>query len=248
MFNKLLKKKLTDIGFVFVAAFFIAACDNGSSSDEDTPTTDKYLSEIQGTYEELIPVLADEQYRDIWIARIQKYLDISDSDASAMVDMSLASMQGDLVGEEAVKAYDFEAGNYTFNCSFRYGVAKLTVSGDTIYGVDEKGKEVFRHTYSLVKSEENNILYKSDDKNSGDFTYFAFLGDTPKTTYHLEFQYGESSDKLGQSGWFEGDNAYWNAAAILVEHDKEMMTNVINLFVDENISAYTGNTENTEAE
>ena len=36
--------------------------------------------------------------------------------------------------------------------------------------------------------------------------------------------------------WFEGNYAYWNAAAIAVDYDQETMKNVIELFVTENLT------------
>ena len=36
--------------------------------------------------------------------------------------------------------------------------------------------------------------------------------------------------------WFEGDYAYWNAAAIAEDYDQETLKNVITLFVTENLS------------
>ena len=53
-------------------------------------------------------------------------------------------------------------------------------------------------------------------------------------TYHLEFRYAEDLSDL--QSWFEGNYAYWNAAAIAVDYDEETMKNVIELFVTENLT------------
>ena len=73
-----------------------------------------------------------------------------------------------------------------------------------------------------------------EDENSGQFTYFAFSPDTMETTYHLEFRYAEDLSDL--QSWFEGNYAYWNAAAIAEDYDQATMENVIELFATENLS------------
>ena len=79
------------------------------------------------------------------------------------------------------------------------------------------------------------IFYQSEDENSGQFTYFAFSPDTMETTYHLEFRYAEDLSDL--QSWFEGNYAYWNAAAIAEDYDQATMKHVIELFTTENLSA-----------
>ena len=108
--------------------------------------------------------------------------------------------------------------------------------GHTISGLDAQGNEVFSHTYHKLDEENENgfLFYQSDDADSGDFTYFAFSPDTMETTYHLEFRYAEDLSDL--QSWFEGNYAYWNAAAIAVDYDRETMKNVIELFVTENLT------------
>ena len=73
-----------------------------------------------------------------------------------------------------------------------------------------------------------------EEADSGEFTYFAFAPDTMETTYHLEFRYAEDLDDL--QSWYEGNYAYWNAAAIAEDYDQATMENVIELFVTENLS------------
>ena len=53
-------------------------------------------------------------------------------------------------------------------------------------------------------------------KTPVEFTYFAFSPDTMETTYHLEFRYAEDLNDL--QSWFEGNYAYWNAAAIAEDY------------------------------
>ena len=111
------------------------------------------------------------------------------------------------------------------------------MDGHTISGLDAQGQEVFSRTYKLLDEENENgfIFYQSEDENSGQFTYFAFSPDTMETTYHLEFRYAEDLSDL--QSWFEGNYAYWNAAAIAEDYDQATMKNVIELFTTENLSA-----------
>lgn len=50
----------------------------------------------------------------------------------------------------------------------------------------------------------------------------------------MEFRYAEDLSDL--QSWFEGNYAYWNAAAIAVDYDQETMKNVIELFATENLT------------
>ncbi len=54
-----------------------------------------------------------------------------------------------------------------------------------------------------------------------------------ETTYHLEFRYAEDVNDL--QSWFEGNYAYWNAAAIAENCDAETVVKTINLFATENL-------------
>ena len=139
-------------------------------------------------------------------------------------------------GPEATEKYAADPDSMAFNCYFLGGVDKFVMDGDTITGLDAQGREVFSHTYQLLDEENENgfIFYQSEDADSGEFTYFAFSPDTMETTYHLEFRYAEDPDDL--QSWFEGNYAYWNAAAIDENYDLETMQNVIALFVNENLS------------
>ena len=124
-----------------------------------------------------------------------------------------------------------------FNCYFLGGVAKMTIEGNTISGVDANGNEIFRHEYAPIKVENNEngfLFYQSQDAESGQFTYFAFSPDTMADTYHLEFRYAEDTADL--MSWFEGAYAYWNVGAIAEDYTEEEITAAITLFVTENLS------------
>lgn len=140
-------------------------------------------------------------------------------------------------GPEASEKYAADPESMAFNCYFRGGVDRFVMDGHTISGLDAQGNEVFSHTYHKLDEENENgfLFYQSDDADSGDFTYFAFSPDTMETTYHLEFRYAEDLSDL--QSWFEGNYAYWNAAAIAENYDMATMQNVIALFAAENLSS-----------
>lgn len=194
---------------------------------------DDYLTTINGTYIELFPELAKEEYRNIWIDATTPL--VGSDNAEAATDMLLSMCMAEPYGAEATEKYAADPDSMAFNCFFLGGVAKFVVDGHTITGLDEEGNEVFSHTYQPMDIENENgfIFYQSEDEDSGEFTYFAFSPDTMETTYHLEFRYAEDVDDL--QSWFEGSYAYWNAAAIAEDYDLETMQNVIELFATENL-------------
>lgn len=196
---------------------------------------DEFLSELSGrTYVELFPEFAKDEYHQAWLDAVTPI--IGEDAAEDVVAYLLSVCMGSLYGEEAIAAYEADPESMQFNCYYLGGVKKVTVDGNTIYGVDEAGNEVFRHNYVPMNLENENgfIFYQSEDENSGQFTYFAFSPDTMETTYHLEFRYAEDISDL--QSWFEGNYAYWNAAAIAEDYDQATMENVIELFATENLS------------
>lgn len=196
--------------------------------------TGDYLTTISGTYEELFPQLAKAEYRDLWIDATTPL--VGAENAETATDTLLAMCMAEPYGPEASEKYAADPESMAFNCYFRGGVDRFVMDGHTISGLDAQGNEVFSHTYHKLDEENENgfLFYQSDDADSGDFTYFAFSPDTMETTYHLEFRYAEDLSDL--QSWFEGNYAYWNAAAIAVDYDEETMKNVIELFVTENLT------------
>lgn len=235
-------KSIANVTAISLAMGFFAACSDSNSSSANEPESSSseskvegILADIQGEFIELFPEMEKDEYRHIWIDEIKKFKpEISEEEANASVEMILSMVEGDIYGEEAIKKYDFTTGNYAFNCYFIHDVKKFKIEGNEISGFDKNGKLIFSHTYSFVKEDGGASIYKSDDENSGNFTYFGFLDDTPATTFHLEFRYGDASEKMGKDGWFEGKYAYWNVGAIPADYDEKLMDSVIRLFVDEN--------------
>lgn len=102
---------------------------------------------------------------------------------------------------------------------------------------------VFSHEYTYVEDidavygdkvfDDYFHVFKTDDADDGQFSYFAFTDDTPENEYHIEFRYSDNEDDLGQ--YIEGSCAYFMASGIPADYDEEMIHNCIKLFVDENV-------------
>ncbi|RHO86923.1 hypothetical protein DW049_09635 [Ruminococcus sp. AF41-9] len=153
----------------------------------------------------------DEKYQQIWIDDCTEL--VGEENAEAAYDKLASMVSGTIYGEEAVEAY--KDGDGVYDCSFKEGVNKLEFDGSdsVIKGYDSEGKEIFSHTYHYVGIEEVRGLYefKSDDADSGEFTYFCIAPDTNDTTYHIELRYGSDLEALGK--YDEGDYAYWLGSA-----------------------------------
>ena len=217
-----MKKKFAAFVLCVICLLSVAGC---GQTKEDTTTppaadqsmaADDYLTTIGGTYVELFPELSKAEYRTIWIDATTPL--VGAENAETATDMLLGMCMAEPYGPEATEKYAADPDSMSFNCYFLGGVDKFVMDGHTITGLDENGF----------------IFYQSEDENSGKFTYFAFSPDTMETTYHLEFRYAEDLNDL--QSWFEGNYAYWNAAAIAEDYDQATMENVIELFATENLS------------
>ena len=203
-----------------------------STAQDDQEAAEQLLTDLKGTYQELWPVILADEYNQLWLDDSAAI--VGDDNAEAAVEKMSSMVTGTVTGEEAVETY--KDGNMAYDCEFLQNIDQFTFDGTTISGVDEEGNDVFSHSYHYVGMEETRglYIYESDDADSGEFTYFAFSPDTMETTYHLEFRYAEDLSDL--QSWFEGNYAYWNAAAIAENYDQATMENVIELFATENLS------------
>ena len=205
-----------------------------SAVDENEAAAAQLLNDLTGSYQELWPVILADEYKQTWLDDCTAL--VGEDNAEAAFEKLSSMVTGDVYGEDAVKAYANGGGAYF--CGFTNSLAILTFDGETstISGTDKDGNVLFSHTYHYIGMEPVHGLYEfeSDDADSGEFTYFAFAPDTMETTYHLEFRYAEDLDDL--QSWYEGNYAYWNAAAIAEDYDQATMENVIELFVTENLS------------
>ncbi|MBR5110905.1 MAG: hypothetical protein IK099_12000 [Clostridia bacterium] len=203
---------------------------------------DETLLKFTGTYIELFPEFAKEDYKDYWMECIKAYVE-DDATAEMYYTMLTATYMGTLKGQEAVDAYADNPDSMLFDCFFENGVAKFVISGDVISGLDEEGKEIFSHVYHFTEDLPVTFfgqptgtslhIYQADDADAGAFTYFAFADDTLKETYHIEFRYGVHLEDLGN--YSEGEYAYWLAAGINDGYKDSQIKACIKLFVDENV-------------
>lgn len=205
--------------------------DNEPDNEADAK---QLLTDLTGTYEELWPVILDDQYTQTWLDDCKEL--VGEENAQAAYDKLASMVTGDVYGEDAVKAYADGGGAYY--CAFTEGVNTLEFDGSTstIKGFDKDGNELFSHTYHFVGMEEIRGLYEyeSDDADSGEFTYFCIAPDTNTTTYHIELRYGSDLEALGK--YDAGDYAYWLGSGISTDYDQEMVENCIELFCTENLS------------
>ena len=150
--------------------------DNGADAKQ-------LLTDLTGSYQELWPVILDDQYTQTWLDDCKEL--VGEENAQAGYEKLTSMVTGEVYGEDAVKAYADGGGAYY--CAFTEGVNTLEFDGSssTIKGFDKDGNELFSHTYHFVGMEEIRGLYEyeSDDADSGEFTYFCIAPDTNTTTY-----------------------------------------------------------------
>lgn len=205
-----------------------------TAAAENTAVAEQLLVDLTGSYQELWPVILDEQYTQRWLDNCAAL--VGEENAQMAYELLASMVTGNIYGEEAVETYANGGGAY--DCSFTEGLATLVFDGEAsvIKGYDAEGSEIFAHTYHYIGMEEVRGLYvyESDDADSGEFTYFCIAPDTSATTYHIEFRYGGDLDALGQ--YDAGHYAYWLAAGISTDCDQAMIENCIALFCTENLS------------
>lgn len=214
----------------------ISASAKTNSKTSDSKKAEKLLSDISGTYEELFPVLFQKKYNKYWTSSCEPF--VGKANANAAAKKLKASVSGKKTGKKAITYYK-KKNTIAFNCNFTKKLKKITFKKNQITGKNAKGKVIFSHKYHFVgfNKTTGSYLYKSNDKKSGEFTYFSIAQDTPKTTYHTEFRYGSSKKALSQ--FTSGKYAYWNVGAIPVKHSKKLIKNVIQLFCEENLTPDT---------
>lgn len=193
------------------------------------------LSDLNGTYNELFTTICAPECDDIWLERCTEYAGAENAEAAA--DMLKAACVGTIYGQDAVDAYGANPESAQFDCFFLGGVSQFMFDGNRISGLDAEGNVVFDHTYAYVETLDDIIachVYKTDDADAGEFTYFCLAPDTPESTYHIEFRYGSDLEALTQ--YYEGPLAYWLAAGIPADADEAMIRDCIDLFCSENLA------------
>jgi hypothetical protein len=201
-----------------------------------------FLDRIQGSYVELFPEFAKDEYHSIWTSDAAQYLGIDGAEADGAIDNLLNTYMSDVYGQYAVETWGDMSSGFAFDCGFLGDAEVLSIEGNEIAGKDQDGNEIFRHAYHFVQelpyAEYDEFffhLYESDDEDAGMYRYFAFCDDTPDETYHLEFRYGPTLD--GMDSYYTGAYAFWLAAGIPQDYSDELMENCIHLFAGENLGS-----------
>ncbi len=240
-------KKFPLYAAMIVAALAATSCsddDDNNNSEEHKSTSEPtdFQKSISGTFVELFTDkgFTAPKYDGYWTECCAKYAG-NEYAGSAVYQMLKTSMTGTLYGAEAQAKYgdgtDGFPNGYQFNCGFIGGVSKFVIDGKKITGLDAGSKTVFSHEYTQTGvGKDGQHFLKSDDANDDAFKYFLFWGDTPATTYHLEFRYGNDSAALYD--YFKGAYAYWLAAAMLETETEANAKACIKLFCDENLADY----------
>ena len=127
-----------------------------SAEESESEGVGDVLANLEGTYEELFPVIADAKYDDLWLGFCAQYGD--EENAQLYSDMLKGSTTALIYGAEAVDTYAENPDDTAFDCYFLHGVAQFTVEGNTITGTDADGEEVFSHTYTYVGDAEDGSL------------------------------------------------------------------------------------------
>lgn len=217
---------------------------------------DEYLASLQGTYVELFPAMDLDENKEIWYQNFKDVLGVEDEKtAETLRQMIIGMFNTDVYGAEAVAVAEENPGYGSFNCHFINGVTTFKFDGNTISGFDADGKEVFSRTYTKLDDVKYDFgamneaysahytdetwptmaIYVSDGEDDA-FKYFAFCGDSPAETSHIEFRYGATLENL--TAYYNGDYAYWLAAGFLNDAPDGMMEDCINLFVTENADGF----------
>lgn len=195
-----------------------------------------------GTYDELFAVTNRSEYNSAWEGAVKKYIE-DEKTVKTYAELFKGSCAGTIYGEEAIRVYTAAPESAKFDCFFTNGVSKLVFDGSRISGLSKSGKKVFDHEYYDIGTfvmptpdgDMEGELYVTLDGGAGEFKYFFMMGDTPDSTYHIEFRYGSKTENL--SLFAQGPYAYWLAAGIPTDASADTVRKCIELFVDENLGS-----------
>lgn len=247
------RKIFNTLGISFAMAISLAVTALAAEGE-----TDVFLDSLSGSYEELFPVMDLEENKQIWYDNFNAVLGVEDEETAEMLRQMIISMFSTGVhGKDAVELAAEDSTYQLFDCNYAEEVNELTIDGNVISGTDKDGNEIFSHQYTLIDSIKcdfgamNEVyeayftdetwpmmaIYESDGEEDA-FKYFAFAGDSPEETYHIEFRYGSELDNL--TAYYDGDYAYWMASGFLKDAPDGMIEDCIALFVAENADSFQG--------
>ena len=245
-------KKLIKTATAFVMAFGILvsglSVQSSVAAEAETTQTEAggkdFLKNVLGEYQPLFEgTTFDTKYDKYWHDYTAAVL--GESMADPGVQMLKKSIGGSTYGANAGE---------TFFCGFTEDVTKITFGGEdgTDISFTKKDGSTIKHKYAFVKDADavgataegkemkmSGHLYKTEDKDAGEFTYVFMCPDTPSSTYHLEFRYGDTEENILKLT--DGKYKNWLAAGFptsaLSDPNEELLKKVIALFVIENVSS-----------
>ena len=203
----------------------------------------KFLSQVKDEYQPLFEgATFNSEYDHYW----HDYAAAVVGGTSA--DETVAYMKTSI----GAKGYGDQNEAPNFFCGFTNDVAKISFGGEdgkTVTFTKKDGTSTTR-TYEFVKDAAatgkygdydmamNGYLYKAKNAEENDpFAYLLMFPDTPDTTYHLEFRYGDTEENVCKL--LDGPYGYWVGSAIqtsaLTETNEDTLQKVISLFVVENL-------------
>lgn len=218
--------------------------ESGDQYDDDT--SGALLYGLTDTYQQLFEgAIFNTEYNHYWNDFTAAVVGADHADAT--VAQMKKHINGKLYGTAAVAEYTAHPENEQFFCGFTGNLKTITFNGSQISGYDVDGKVIFSHSYKYVGADHLYMgtqermdawVFQSVDNNEDEYKYFFMCGDTPDTTYHIEFRYGsERGSNLNQ--FTSGDCAYWLAAGIptsaLKDTKETLLEQVIALFCLENM-------------
>ena len=108
--------------------------------------------ELNGTYIDLFPEFAKEEYKDFWMENIGAYITDAEAAEGTYTAMTQGFM-GTLKGQAAIDAYAADPAATVFNCSLENGLKKVTVNNGEISGTDAEG-----NVYGFMQGDTLGIL------------------------------------------------------------------------------------------
>ncbi len=179
-----------------------------------------------GTYDELFAVTNRSEYNSAWEGAVKKYIE-DEKTVKTYAELFKGSCAGTIYGEEAIRVYTAAPESAKFDCFFTNGVSKLVF--------DHEYYDIGTFVMPTPDGDMEGELYVTLDGGAGEFKYFFMMGDTPDSTYHIEFRYGSKTENL--SLFAQGPYAYWLAAGIPTDASADTVRKCIELFVDENLGS-----------
>ncbi len=218
------------------------------------PEGEDFLAKIKGEYQPLFEgATFNKEYDHYWHDYVAAVV------GETAADETVAYMKGSIGSE----GYGENAKAPNFFCGFTNDVATITFGGEDGKTVTFTKKDGTKETrvYDFVKDAAasgkygdydmamDGHLYKAQGAKDNDpFAYLLMFPDTPDTTYHLEFRYGETEENVCKL--LDGPYAYWVGSAIqtsaLTEKNEDTLQNVISLFVVENLAEMTNDETNAQ--